>query len=83
MLDGHQAKNGFVKDDAIYVAANMHWDALDFELPQLSENRKWHLSVNTSMVPPETFYPLNSEPVLENQSGFIVGGRSVIVLIGK
>ncbi|MEL7600518.1 MAG: glycogen debranching protein GlgX [Proteiniphilum sp.] len=83
MLDGHHAKNGFVKDDTIYVAANMHWDALDFELPQLSENRKWHLSVNTSMMPPETFYPLNSEPALENQSGFIVGGRSVIVLIGK
>lgn len=81
MLDGYHAKNGFVKDDTIYVAANMHWDALDFELPQLSENRKWHLSVNTSMVPPETFYPLNSEPVLENQSGFIVGGRSIIVLI--
>jgi glycogen operon protein len=83
MLDGHHAKNGFVKDDTIYVAANMHWDALEFELPQLSENRKWYLSVNTSMAPPETFYPLQCEPVLENQSGFIVGGRSVIVLIGK
>ncbi|MCE5205611.1 MAG: glycogen debranching protein GlgX [Porphyromonadaceae bacterium] len=83
MLDGYHAKNGSIKDDAIYVAANMHWDALDFELPQLSENRKWHLSVNTSMVPPETFYPLQGEPELENQSNFIVGGRSVIVLIGK
>jgi len=83
MLDGNHAKNGFVKDDTIYVAINMYWDALNFELPQLSKNRKWHVAINTAMPHPETFYHNNNEPVLNNQNNFIVGARSVIVLIGK
>lgn len=83
MLDGHHAKNGFVKDDTIYVAINMYWDALDFNLPQLSENRKWYVAMNTAMAHPETFYPHNEEPVLNNQYSFIVGARSVVVLVGK
>lgn len=83
MLDGHHAKNGFVQDNTIYVAINMYWDALDFDLPQLSENRKWHVAINTAMAHPETYYPHNEEPVLNDQHSFIVGARSVVVLVGK
>ena len=83
MLDGHHAKNGFVQDNTIYVAINMYWDALDFDLPQLSEDRKWHVAINTAMAHPETYYPHNEEPVLNDQHSFIVGARSVVVLVGK
>jgi glycogen operon protein len=61
----------------------MYWDALDFDLPQLSENRKWHVAINTAMAHPETYYPHNEEPVLNDQHSFIVGARSVVVLVGK
>ena len=83
MLDGSHAKKGFLKDDTIYVAINMYWDALDFELPQLPDNMKWHVSVNTAMAHPDTFFQINKEVLLENQNAFTVGGRSLIVLIGK
>lgn len=83
MLDGNHAKNGFVKDHTIYVAINMYWDALDFELPQLSQNRSWHVAVNTAMAHPETFHTHNEEPLLDNQYSFIVGAKSVVILIGK
>jgi len=83
MLDGDHAKNGFARDNTIYVAINMYWDALDFNLPQLSENNKWHVAINTGMAHPETFYLRNEEPLLDNQNSFIVGARSVVVLIGK
>lgn len=83
MLDGDHAKNGYERDNTIYVAINMYWDALDFNLPQLSENNKWHVAINTAMAHPETFYLRNEEPLLDNQNSFIVGARSVVVLIGK
>ena len=83
MLDGRHAKNGMTTDDMIYVALNMYWDALDFELPQLSEGREWHLSVNTAMAYPDTYYDIDNEPRLDDQHRFTVGGRSLIILIGK
>jgi isoamylase len=83
MLDGKHAKNGHAHDDTIYVAMNMFWDALVFEIPRLSEGRKWHVAANTSMPHPETFFPVNHEPELENQDSFIVGARSIVVLIGR
>jgi anti-anti-sigma factor len=33
LLDGAQARNGTVRDDTLYAAFNMHWEALTFELP--------------------------------------------------
>ncbi|MBT3383679.1 MAG: glycogen debranching protein GlgX [Prolixibacteraceae bacterium] len=83
MLDGGHAKNGYTTDDTIYVAINMHWEALPFEIPQLPENKNWHVSVNTDMPPPHDFHQINKEAVLENQSSCILGPRSVVILVGK
>src|SRR5690606_8121452 len=43
MLDGDHAKQGVIKDSMIYVAMNMFWESLSFELPVLSRDRKWHV----------------------------------------
>lgn len=83
MLDGGHAKNGTANDDTIYVAMNMYWEALPFELPGLSAGKKWHVAVNTAMQSPFDFHTINEEPIIENQDSFIVGERSVIILIGK
>ncbi|MDR0412737.1 MAG: glycogen debranching protein GlgX, partial [Dysgonamonadaceae bacterium] len=44
VLDGSHAKNGMLKDDCIYVAMNMYWDGLRFELPRLPNNKEWYIA---------------------------------------
>jgi isoamylase len=81
MLCGKHAKGGTVADDYIYVAANMYWDGLPFELPQLPVGMRWHVFANTS-VEADSFAP-GDEPALENQHEFLIGGRSVAILVGR
>ncbi len=83
LLDGKHAKNGAARDNTLYVALNMYWDALPFELPKLPFGLKWHIAVNTSMPSPQDIYEPGHEPVVEDQSHVLVGGRSVTVLVGK
>lgn len=83
LLCGKHAKQGTFHDDYIYVAMNMYWEALDFELPRLPEGMRWHVFANTSMPPPEDINEIGKESVLENQYNFFVGPRSVIVLVGR
>lgn len=83
LLSGDHAKNGTAQDDFIYVAINMYWDGLPFELPGLPPNQNWHIAVNTSMPSPDDIYPPGDERLLGDQSQIIVGGRSIIVLVGK
>jgi glycogen operon protein len=83
LLCGKHAKQGTVHDNYIYAAMNMHWETLDFELPHLPEGMRWHVFANTSMPSPGDINEIGNEPVLENQYNFLVGPRSVIVLVGR
>ena len=83
MLDGKHAKNGTARDDTIYVALNMYWDALPFELPRLPFGMNWHIAVNTSMPSPQDICEPGNEPVVGDQTHIFVGGRSVTVLVGR
>ncbi len=83
MLCGRHAKGGTVSDNYIYVAINMYWDALPFEIPMPPTGIQWHLFANTSMPTPEDSYAPGSEPVLSDQRQCLVGGRSVVILVGK
>ena len=40
-------------DDSIYIAINMHWDGLPFQLPEAGSGRAWKVAVNTSMPSPK------------------------------
>jgi len=83
MLCGKHAKGGREEDDYIYVAANMHWDALPFELPGLPENMKWHVFANTGLESPQDCWEPGSEPAVGDAYNFLVGGRSVAILVGR
>jgi len=83
MLDGKHARGGMVEDDSIYTAMNMHWDSQWFELPRLPEGKHWYVVANTSAPSPEDVWETNHEPMLENQNGILLGGRSVVILVGK
>lgn len=83
LLCGKHAKEGTVADNFIYVAMNMYWEALWFEIPGLPEGMQWHIFANTGATPPEDSWKPGSEPVLENQQGLLMGDRSVVILVGK
>jgi glycogen operon protein len=83
MLCGRHAKGGKVIDDDIYVAFNSHWDALPFELPAPSAGRQWHVAFNTGAAAPADAHALHCEPLLETQDRCLVGGRSVVILVGR
>ena len=83
MLCGKHAKGGRVHDNNIYVAMNMHWEMHGFELPQLPKNQSWYVFVNTDAQAPQDIWEVGEEKKLQNQSEFLVGPRSVVVLVGK
>ncbi|MGB5687355.1 MAG: alpha-amylase family glycosyl hydrolase, partial [Candidatus Electrothrix sp.] len=83
MLNGQYVEEGDKADDFIYVAMNMHWDALPFELPVLPPEYQWSLSVNTGMAVPEDIFSPGGEPVIEDQRSVLIGGRSIIILVGR
>jgi len=83
LLCGLHAREGTEKDNYIYVAMNMHWDTHVFELPQLPEGLQWHVFANTDMQPPGDISEVGSETRVEDESKFIVGSRSVVILVGK
>jgi isoamylase len=83
MLCGKHAKQGAVRDDDIYVAMNMYWEALPFSLPPLPSGRRWHVFANTSASAPQDIYPPGQEVPIEDPASILAGGRSVIILVGR
>jgi glycogen operon protein len=83
LLHGRRPRPGLEGLDAIYVALNMHWESLGFGLPGLEPGASWRVSINTAVDPPGDWWPLGGEPVLADQGGILVGGRSVVVLVGR
>ena len=53
-----------------------------FELPHLSE-RRWCRVIDTMQMPPHDIAEPGAEAVLTEQRRYVVGPRSVVVLMGK
>jgi len=83
MLCGKHAKEGKANDNSVFVAMNMHWEMHGFELPRLPSGMLWHVFANTDALPPHDIWEPGKEVKLDNQYEFLVGPRSVVVLIGK
>ena len=67
----------------VYVAMNMHWDAQQFELPELPGGDRWHVVANTGAPEPEDIWEPGTEPVMGDQNSMFLGPRSVAILVGK
>nr|MCU0873148.1 hypothetical protein [Pirellulaceae bacterium] len=74
---------GSAPEDVVYIALNGYWEDLRFELPQPHGDRRWHVAVNTAMPAPEDARDLGQEPLLADQTGFLLTGRSAIVLVAR
>ena len=83
MLCGQHALGGTVEDNYIYVAMNMHYQAMWFELPALPSGLQWHIFANTGVKSPDDCWEPGSEPLLDNQKEMLMGDRSVVILVGK
>lgn len=76
-------QRGTRQNDFVYVAMNMHWEAHEFELPALPEGAVWSVFANTDMQPPHDIAEPGHETALESQMYFLMGPRSVAVLVSK
>ena len=65
----------------IYVAINMYWEGLPYQLPTLGQGECWKVAVNTSMPEPEDIFEMSQAPSLDGLQEVIVGPRSVMVLV--
>jgi isoamylase len=83
MLCGKHARGGTAVDDYIYVGMNMHWECRVFDLPALPGSLQWHVFANTSKPPPEDIREPGKESLLSDQRHFLMGARSVAILVGK
>ncbi|HYA17951.1 MAG TPA: glycogen debranching protein GlgX [Bryobacteraceae bacterium] len=70
------------RQDHIYVIANAHWEAHEFELPVLPQ-WEWMRSVDTSREPPEDIREPGAEERLANAGKYPVAPRSVAVFVGR
>jgi glycogen operon protein len=82
VLAFHRIATAEDKMDAVYVAMNMHWESLDFELPSPPVGR-WHMAANTSMPSPDDILDDHREAPLADQGKACVGGRSIIILTAR
>jgi isoamylase len=83
LLCGKHARGGSVTDNYVYAAINMHYQAQWFDLPGLPDGLSWHAFANSGAPAPQDIWEPGQEPLLETQSGILLGDRSVVVLIGK
>jgi hypothetical protein len=61
--------------DIVYVASNMAHYASWFELPACPHGYQWQLCFNTG----DTALPYHESPTSFDQSGLLVGERSVVI----
>jgi isoamylase len=69
--------------DVLYVAMNMYWEALAFELLSPPPGQRWHVCVNTAMAPPEDIWEPGQESPLSEPEGVLLGGRAILVLVER
>jgi isoamylase len=70
------------QDVDIYVAMNMHWEPLLFELPTNNASEQWKVVINTSMLAPADFVDeADAVPLIANE--ITVGARSIMVLVAS
>ncbi len=68
--------------DVIYVAMNMYWESIPFQLPDPPSGKSWYVAVNTAQPSPHDIYGAENERLVENNS-IPLASRSVLVLLAK
>jgi isoamylase len=72
---------GLDGDPDLHIMLNMHWESLDFEVPEV-RGRHWHQALDTAQASPNDIRDAGSEPPFSGDF-CTAQGRSVVVLISK
>jgi glycogen operon protein len=75
--------DGEGKDDDILILVNAHPGGRHFELPPLPPGRAWHRAVDTFLPTPDDIAETGAEPSVSERPFYEVGGRAVVVLVGR
>ncbi len=70
------------RQDHIYVIANAHWEAHEFEVPALT-GWEWTRSIDTSRNAPFDITDPSEPEMLIVPLRYVVDARSVVVLVGR
>jgi isoamylase len=69
--------------DTMYVAMNMYWESLAFELPSPPPGQHWHVFANTAVPPPADIWEPGQEPPLPEPREVLLEGRAILVLVAR
>ena len=72
--DSDQTKN-------VHCMFNMFWDAVEFQLPQIS-GLTWYCAIDTALPSPDDIRAPEQQPRIEGSS-YVVTGRSVVALVSR
>lgn len=72
---------GFGSDMDLHVMINMHWESVQFEIPQVS-GYSWYRLIDTALPGPQDVMPIN-QSVLIQENKYILTPRSIVVLESK
>jgi isoamylase len=67
------------EERALHVILNAHWEALEFELPPVSEDGAWRLWIDTALDSPNDIAEWESAPPFTGRT-YRASARSVVVL---
>ena len=66
-----------------YAAFNMHDETLEFALPDLPTNWRWHLLADTSRPSPQDIYENGTEPCLDPNPILALIPKSCVLCLGR
>ncbi len=69
--------------DIVYVAMNMYWEPLDFQLPFSEVGERWYLFADTSRLPPHDIAQPGNEQPLSTVNTLTVAARSVVIAVSR
>jgi isoamylase len=69
--------------DVMYVAVNMYWEPLAFELPSPPPGQHWHVFANTAAPPPADIWEPGKEPPFPESCEARLEGRAILVLLAR
>lgn len=70
-------------NDSLYAAFNMHWDAVDIELPQPIDGDDWYVFVDTGKSSPDDIAEVGAESTLIHDKRYSMAPRSCLVAVPK
>jgi isoamylase len=67
--------------NALYLIFNAGTDAVDFSLPPLLPDTRWHLAVDTALEAPQDMFAMGEEPLWEDTHVYHLGSQSSAILL--